>query len=133
MKKFLFLICFIPLVLVSVTSQARIKSTTAICDSGMVGIECRKIVTMIDYRDDNNREWKKARVSFQFRSTNGKSCIVHGELSESENMRIIYNTSYVNNPGNWAKPGLVIEQISKGIWPHSINWRISCKSLSFEN
>ena len=64
MKTFLFLICSIPLLLVSVASQARIKSTTATCDSGMIGVECRKIVTVTDYRDNNDREWPKASVSF---------------------------------------------------------------------
>ena len=133
MKPLLFLIFVLPLLLVPITSQANNTTTTGTCDSGMSGIECRKIVIVTNYQDDNNHEWKKARVSFQFRSTNGKSCTVHGKLRKAENIRMVYNTSYLNNPCEWTKPGLVIEQIRKGIWPHSINWRISCKTLSFEN
>jgi hypothetical protein len=133
MKPFLFLIFFLPLTLVPVTSQARIKTTTTTCDSGITGVECRRIVSVSDYQDDNNREWPKARISFQFRSINGKSCKAQGKLSHTKNMRIIYNTSYLHKSGEWIEPGLVIEQIRKGIWPHSINWRISCKTLSFES
>ena len=121
------------MILTPVTSQASDTITTGACDSGMSGIECRKIVTITNYQDGNNQEWKRARISFQFRSTNGNSCTVQGKLSEAENMRMIYNISYLNNPGEWSEPGLVIEQIRKGIWPHSINWRISCKTLSFES
>ena len=133
MKLFLFLIFFSPLVLAPVTSQARIKTTTATCDSGMAGVECRKIVVVTDHHDDSNHKWRKARVSFQFRSTSSNSCKVQGKLTRTENMRIIHNTSYLNKSGEWIKPGLVIEQIRKGIWPHSINWRISCKTVNFEN
>jgi len=133
MKPFLYLIFLIPMVLAPVISQARIKTTTATCDSGMADIECRKIVTVTDYRDDSNLEWPKVLVSFQFRSTNSNSCKVQGRLTNTKNMRIIYNTSYLNKSGEWIKPGLVIEQIRKGAWPHSIDWRISCKTLSFEN
>ena len=133
MKPFLFLIFIIPLALSSVTLQAGNATTAGTCDSGMSGIECRKVVTVTNYQGDNNHKWKKARISFQFRSTNGKSCTVKGKLSETENMRMIYNTSYINNLGEWIEPGLVIEQIRKGVWPHSINWRISCNTLSFES
>ena len=133
MRQFSVLIFLMLLTLSPVISQARTKTTTATCDSGMSGVECRKIVTVTDYQEDSNRNWPKARVSFQFRSTNGNSCKVQGKLTHATNMRIIYNTSYLNKPGEWIKPGIVIEQIRKGIWPHSVNWRISCKTLSFKS
>ena len=80
----LFIIFVIPLMLVPITSQAGISSNTEICDSGMAGVECRKIVT--EYRDDGSNEWLKAGVVFQFRSTNGESCNVHGQLTNAKNV-----------------------------------------------
>ena len=133
MRSSLFLIYFIPTLFIPTILHAGNTTNSGICDSGINGIECRKIVTVTNHLDSTNREWKKARVSYQFRSTNGQSCTVRGEINEAENMRIIYNTSYINTPDEWAKPGLVIEQIRKGIWPHSINWQISCRTLNFDS
>lgn len=121
----LFIIFVKSLMLIPITSHARISSDTETCDSGMAGVQCRKIVT--EYRDDGSDEWLRAGVAFQFRSTNGESCNVHGKLNNAKNMRMIYNTSYPKKSGEWSKPGLVIEQISEGAWSHSTTWKIDCK------
>ena len=125
MKPFLFIIFVMPLMLAPITSQARISTDTETCDSGIAGVQCRKIVT--EYRDDGSDEWLKAGVAFQFRSTNGKSCNVNGKLTNAKNMRMIYKTSYPKKSGEWSKPGLVIEQIREGAWSHSTTWKIDCK------
>ena len=114
-----------PLILAPITSQARIKTTTATCDSGIADVQCRKIVT--EYRDDGSGKWLKAGVAFQFRSTNGQSCNEHGKLTNAKNMRMIYETSYPKKSGEWSKPGLVIEQIREGAWSHATTWMIDCE------
>lgn len=87
MRPYLILIFSILLVFVPVTSQSSNTTTTGVCDSGMNGIECRKIVTVTNYQDDNKLEWQKIRVSFQFRSTNDQLCTtVRGKLTKAENM-----------------------------------------------
>ena len=91
----------------------------------MAGVQCRKVFT--EYRDDNSNKWLKAGVSFQFRSTNGKSCNVHGKLTNAKNMRMIYNTSDFKKSGEWSEPGLVIEQIGEGAWSHATTWKIDCE------
>ena len=125
MKSFLFIIFVMPLMLAPKTSQARISSNTETCDSGMTGVECRKIVT--EYRDDGSGEWLKAGVVFQFRSTNGRSCNVNGKLTNAKNIHMIYKTSSFKKSGEWSKPGLVIEQIKEGAWSHSTTWKIDCE------
>jgi len=125
MKPFLIIIFVISLMLTPITSQAIISTHTESCDSGMANVQCRKIVT--EYRDDGSGEWLKAGVAFQFRSLNGKSCNVHGELTNAKNMRMIFETSYPKESGEWSKPGLVIEQIREGAWSHSTTWKIDCK------
>ncbi len=125
MKPFLFIIFVIPLILSPITSQARISTNTEACDSGMTGVQCRKIVT--EYRDAGSGEWLKAGVAFQFRSTNGKSCNVRGELTNAKNIHITYKTSDFKKSGEWSKPGLVIEQIKEGAWSHATTWKIDCE------
>ena len=124
MKLSLF-IFFIPLMIAPITSQARISTNTETCNSGMTGVKCRKIVT--EYRDDGNDKWLKAGVAFQFRSTNGKSCNVHGKLANAQNMLMVYKTSNFKKSGEWSKPGLVIKQIKEGAWSHSTTWKIDCE------
>ena len=125
MKPSLFIIFFIPLMIAPITSQARISTNTETCDSGMAGVQCRKIVT--EYRDDGNDKWLKAGVAFQFRSSNGRSCNVNGKLTNAQNMLMIYKTSNFKKSGEWSKPGLVIEQIKEGAWSHSTTWKIDCE------
>ena len=125
MKLFLFIIFVIPLTFVPVASQARISRDIETCTSGMAGVECRKIIT--EYRDDGSQEWMKAGVAFQFRSTNGKSCDVHGKLTNAKNMHMTYKKSDFKKSGEWSKPGLVIEQIKEGEWSHSTTWKIECE------
>ena len=125
MRPFLFIITFIPLMIAPITSQARISTNTETCDSGMTGVQCREIIT--EYRDDSNGKWLKAGVTFQFRSTNGKSCNVLGKLTNAQNMLMIYKTSNFKKSGEWSKPGLVIQQIKEGAWSHSTTWKIDCE------
>lgn len=125
MNPFLYIILVMSLVFTPITSQALISSNIVPCESGMADVECRKIVT--EYRDDENGEWLKAGVVFQFRSTNNKSCNVHGKLANSNNMHMIYKTASPKASGEWTKPGLVIKQIKEGAWSHSATWKIDCK------
>ena len=110
---------------VPIASQARISSDIETCESGMVGVQCRKIIT--EYRDDGSKEWLKAGVVFQFRSTNRKSCNVQGKLTNAKNMHMTYKTSDFKESGEWSKPGLVIEQVKEGAWSHSTTWKIDCE------
>ena len=125
MRTFFIITFVMPLLFIPITLLARILSNTEPCNSGMIGVECRKIVT--EYRDDESGKWMKAGITFQFRSTNGKSCNVHGKLANAKNMRLIYKTTALKKSGEWSKPGLVIKQINEGAWSHSATWKIDCK------
>ena len=108
--------------------HARVDKSTEYCSSGSSNIECRKIETRTNYKNNGSGDWLKSSDAYQFRSKNGKSCKMKGSLRNKNNVKLVYSSAYVNKRGDWSKPGLLVEQRKEGAWRYNINWKFSCKS-----
>jgi len=105
---------------------SKVTKSIEACYTGIPGLECRKIVTDTNYRNDGSGEWLKPNHALQFRSTNGKSANIRVNKSRSSfrNSKVIYKSAYVNKRGDWSKPGLVVEARGEEAWSYDLNYNI---------
>ncbi|MBN1904313.1 MAG: hypothetical protein JW927_04370 [Deltaproteobacteria bacterium] len=87
------------------------------------GLECRKIITDTDYRNDGSGDWLHSNHVYQYKSKNGKSCNVTVNIVSSRfiNCKVIYQSCYVSENGAWSKPGIVIEALGEGEWSYHLD------------
>jgi len=110
------------LFLFPVTSQAWIKKSTDSCNSGMRNLECRIVKTKT-----GGGEWLKPNHAYQFRTTDGSYCKIKGHLAESNNAKLVYNSTLPSRSGDWSAPGMVVERKGEGGWSFNLQWSVKCK------
>ena len=120
--------------LFSLSLEAKVDKSTEYCSSGIVYVECRKIEIRTNFEYDGRGDWFKSSDTYQFKSTNGKSCKVKGfliNITDKTNAKLVQSITYVNKRAEWSMPGLLVEQINEGEWKYDISWRFVCTIPNF--
>jgi hypothetical protein len=125
MKRVFALLMVTAIVTLSISGEIR-KSEESF-ETGVPGLEGKKVETETDWKPDGSGEWLKPNHTMYFCTTNGKAAeiAVVKEQCTLNNCKIVYSKVWAPRNGDWSGPIQVEAIQGDKPWSYNLVWRVT--------